>query len=91
MAKAKLKEVTRTEITLKLTAEEAGTLLAIVGKVTGDTSGPRGNATDVWSALNVLIDNQQMYHAHKRAKSLLRDRSEGQPGIHFASDGAQHG
>jgi len=85
-ATARTARVITTTVTLTLDAKEAGTLLAVLGRISGADEGPRGYSTAVYNALNALSTNHpDIRDAQYRAAALMTNRlgAKGPVGVHF--------
>ncbi|MGW2467935.1 hypothetical protein [Streptomyces bauhiniae] len=78
-------KVTRvTTITLELTAEEAGALLALTGMVEGTGASFRAHTSAVYRALDVCaFDNKDVREAHNAATRTVTTRPAGRAGVRF--------
>ncbi|MET8691748.1 hypothetical protein ABZV65_04280 [Streptomyces bauhiniae] len=78
-------KVTRvTTVTLELTAEEAGTLLALTGMVEGSNASCRQHTSAVYRALDVTaFDNKDVREAHNTATRTMTIRTAGRAGVRF--------
>lgn len=85
-AEANTETITRTTITLKLSPEEAGALMALTARISGSDEGPRAHTSAVYRALDQLSwTNEALSEAHKRAKSRMVNMAgqAGPVGVHF--------
>lgn len=86
MATASSKSIVerRTEVTLSLSAAEAGTLYAILGKISGPDDGPRGHSSAVRDALQrVMFERDDVAEAAHIASASMSARLNGTIGIHL--------
>ncbi|MER8014259.1 hypothetical protein ACIQ7S_03615 [Streptomyces griseoluteus] len=78
-------KVTRvTSVTLELTAEEAGALLALTGMVEGSNDSCRKHTSAVYRALDVTaFDNKDVREAYNTASRTVTMRTPGRAGVRF--------